>query len=47
NQLAEIGSADVPQFLEAVKSATVFSRVAPLQKLHIVDALIRLGHFVA
>jgi magnesium-transporting ATPase (P-type) len=47
SQLAQIGSADVPQFLETVKGASVFSRVAPLQKLHIVDALIRLGHFVA
>ena len=46
-QLADIGSADVPQFLETVRRATVFSRVAPLQKLHIVEALIRLGHFVA
>lgn len=46
-RLAEIGSVDVPQFLEAVREASVFSRVAPLQKLHIVTALIRLGHFVA
>ncbi|WP_081703086.1 HAD-IC family P-type ATPase [Desulfuromonas sp. TF] len=46
-QLADIGSADIPQFLETVRGATVFSRVAPLQKLHIVEALIRLGHFVA
>jgi len=46
-QLGDIGSADVPQFIETVRGATVFSRVAPLQKLHIVEALIRLGHFVA
>jgi len=46
-QLAATGSADIPQFLEAVREATVFSRVAPLQKLQIVEALIRLGHFVA
>ena len=32
-QLTEAGSADIPQFLEAVREATVFSRVAPLQKL--------------
>jgi len=46
-QLSEIGSTEIPQFLETVRQATVFSRVTPLQKLHIVDALIRLGHFVA
>jgi Ca2+-transporting ATPase len=46
-ELARIGSADIPQFLETVGRATVFSRVAPLQKLQIVEALIRLGHFVA
>lgn len=46
-QLDEIGSTEVPQFLETVKAARVFARVAPLQKLHIVEALIKLGHFVA
>ncbi len=47
NQLAAIGSSEVPEFLEIVKTAQIFARVAPLQKLHIVDALIQLGHFVA
>lgn len=47
SQLAAIGSSEVPEFLETVKRARVFARVAPLQKLHIVDALIKLGHFVA
>lgn len=47
SELEEIGSAEIPQFLERVKGATVFSRVPPLQKLVIVDALRRLGHFVA
>jgi magnesium-transporting ATPase (P-type) len=46
-QLDEIGSTEVPQFLETVKAARVFARVAPLQKLHIVEGLIKLGHFVA
>ncbi len=46
-ELAAIGTADVPLFLAAVKDATVFSRVTPLQKLEIVEALLRLGHFVA
>lgn len=46
-QLDDIGSTETPEFLETVKSVRVFARVAPLQKLHIVEALIRLGHFVA
>jgi calcium-translocating P-type ATPase len=47
SQLTEMGSPDVPQFLDAVRTARVFARVSPLQKLQIVEALIRLGHFVA
>lgn len=47
DQLDRIGSPEIPQYLETVKNATVFSRVAPLQKLDIVTALGRLGHFVA
>jgi len=47
SELESIGSPDVPEFLERVKESTVFARVTPLQKLEIVDALIRLGHFVA
>lgn len=46
-ELAEIGDVHVPQFYEQVKHATVFARVSPEQKLHIVDALMGLGHFVA
>jgi magnesium-transporting ATPase (P-type) len=46
-QLEEIGDPESPRYQEAVKSARVFARVAPLQKLHIVEALRRLGHFVA
>lgn len=45
--LDEIGDPQSPRFLEAVRDARVFARVAPLQKLHIVDGLRRLGHFVA
>ena len=47
NQLKKIGSSVIPQYLEVVKNASVFSRVAPLQKLDIVEALSKLGHFVA
>lgn len=46
-QLAELGSPEVPLFLDAVGAARVFARVSPMQKLEIVDALVKLGHFVA
>lgn len=45
--LAEAGSPDSPEFANAVQHARVFARVSPLQKVHIVDALIKQGHFVA
>jgi calcium-translocating P-type ATPase len=46
-QLTAIGSPDVPLFLDTIKPARVFARVSPLQKLQIVDSLVKLGHFVA
>lgn len=46
-QLESMGSDEDAQFLENVNHASVFARVTPLQKLHIVEALRRLGHFVA
>ncbi len=46
-ELESIGSPEVPQYLETVRRATVFSRVSPLQKLDIVEAFRLLGHFVA
>lgn len=45
--LAELGSAETPAFVDKVKGARVFARVTPMQKLEIVRALTRLGHFVA
>ncbi|WP_048145320.1 cation-translocating P-type ATPase [Methanosphaerula palustris] len=45
--LEALGSIEVPAYLDRVGSATVFARVAPLQKLAIVEALLKLGHFVA
>lgn len=45
-QLAEIKSGS-PEYIQKVAGAHVFARVSPLQKLHIVDALLELGHFVA
>ena len=46
-ELDEIGPPDVPLYLDKVKEARVFARVSPIQKLEIVDALIRVGNFVA
>jgi len=46
-ELGEIGSPEIPEFYEGIKHKTVFARVTPDQKLQIVDALIRLGEFVA
>ncbi len=36
-----------PQFLEIVEKTKVFAGVSPLQKLKIVNALVKMGHFVA
>ncbi len=46
-ELAEIGDVHVPEFYERVKRSAVFARVSPEQKLHIVDAMMGLGDFVA
>ncbi len=45
--LDDIGSPEVSQYIHRVASARVFARVSPVQKLQIVESLIRLGHFVA
>jgi magnesium-transporting ATPase (P-type) len=47
HQLAQIGPIEASQFLEMVKSARVFARVTPRQKLQIVESLVKLGHVVA
>ena len=46
-QLAEIGSGQVPQFMDLIKRVRVFARVTPIQKHQIVEALVKMGHFVA
>ena len=46
-QLEDIGDPMSAEFIKVVRSSHVFARVAPMQKLQIVDALIRSGHFVA
>lgn len=46
----QLGSAELeitPKFIELVSTRSVFAGVSPLQKLKIVDALVRSGHFVA
>ncbi len=47
SELEELGSYDGQAFFEQVNSANVFARVSPQQKLHIVDALMKQGEFVA
>jgi len=46
-EIDALGSVDIPEFFDLVQKARVFARVTPVQKLSIVDALIRMGHFVA
>ena len=41
------GDSSLPAYFELVERGRVFSRVAPLQKLQIVETLDHLGHFVA
>ena len=45
--LSDAGSHDSPAYEQLVASASVFARVTPVQKLEIVDVLIREGEFVA
>jgi magnesium-transporting ATPase (P-type) len=42
-----LGGPNNPRFAHQVRSSRVFARVNPLQKLEIVDSLIRAGQFVA
>ena len=46
-ELEEAGGPQSESFLGLVREARVFARVAPLQKLQIVEALRQMGHFVA
>lgn len=45
--LSEAGAPDSPKFEKLVALTNVFARVSPIQKLEIVDVLIREGEFVA
>lgn len=46
-ELQEAGEPGSPGFQACVNRTTVFARVTPVQKLHIVEALRQSGHFVA
>lgn len=46
-QLSAMGDPTLPAFAEAIDRVRVFARVTPVQKMDIVDTLVRKGHFVA
>jgi len=46
-ELAGIGDTTLPVYGKMIDQARVFARVTPVQKMEIVDALVRRGHFVA
>jgi len=46
-ELEAIGSPDLPEYFDRVRTARIFARVSPVQKLEIVDTMVRDGHFVA
>jgi magnesium-transporting ATPase (P-type) len=46
-QMEELGDPETPAFIAALEKPRVFARVTPVQKMEIVDALVRRGHFVA
>jgi magnesium-transporting ATPase (P-type) len=46
-ELAAMGDPMLPAFGEVIDRTRVFARVTPVQKMEIVDTLVRRGHFVA
>lgn len=46
-QIAALGDPSLPSYASAIEHVRVFARVTPLQKMDIVDTLVRRGHFVA
>ncbi|MEM2124346.1 MAG: HAD-IC family P-type ATPase [Methanolinea sp.] len=46
-ELSAAGNPPLPAYDALVERARVFARVTPVQKMEIVDALVRAGHFVA
>jgi magnesium-transporting ATPase (P-type) len=46
-EMEELGDPELPACIDALDKARVFARVTPVQKMQIVDSLVRRGHFVA
>jgi Ca2+-transporting ATPase len=46
-ELEAIGPPDLPEYVDRVRAGRIFARVSPVQKLEIVDTMVRDGHFVA
>lgn len=46
-EIEELGDPELPTFIATLEKARVFARVTPVQKMQIVDALVRRGHYVA
>lgn len=47
SELGKAESGENEDFINKIKGKSVFARVSPIQKLHIVEAFKKLGHFVA
>jgi magnesium-transporting ATPase (P-type) len=46
-QIAALGDPSLPSYASVIEHVRVFARVTPLQKMDIVDTLVRRGHFIA
>ncbi|WOF16440.1 HAD-IC family P-type ATPase [Methanoplanus sp. FWC-SCC4] len=47
SELDAIESLELPEFFERISMSRIFARVSPVQKLLIVDGMVKNGHFVA
>jgi len=47
DMLERLESSSPPEFFEKIRESRIFARVSPVQKLQIVDAMVKSGHFVA
>ncbi|AKB32176.1 Cation-transporting ATPase [Methanosarcina siciliae HI350] len=46
-EMEKLGDPELPVFISTLEKVRVFARVTPIQKMQIVDSLVRRGHFVA
>jgi len=46
-EMEDLGDPELPTFMTTLEKIRVFARVTPVQKMQIVDSLVRRGHFVA